>query len=49
MPAAGRAPQEELLRIVRANIKSDQQMGTPDKKVVETEAVWDRKELQSSG
>lgn len=47
VPAAGRAPQDELLRIVRANIKSDQQKGTPDKKVVETEAVKDRKERQS--
>ncbi len=47
VPMAGRAPQEELLRIVRANIKSDQKKGTPDKKVVETEAVKDTKERQA--
>jgi len=46
VPPAGRAPQEELLRIVRSSIKDDKKKGTPEKKV-ETEAVKDAKERQA--
>jgi pilus assembly protein FimV len=46
-PAAAAKSPDEMLKIVRSNLKDDKQKGTPEKKVAETESAKEAKERQA--